>query len=746
MQVAKQKEDAISTLNEMPTFLFHSTPSPASVKSDDSSKRVPGVVARLMGLESMPGRTYISSPKSGTSHLLQSSTLTEPPPLEQLGPPPVLLQELLRRDFQQSRKSRKEKFPAFTKLGAVTQKKHPRTKSEEHGNTGTTRPAAQNEKKAVSFTPEERKAITKLQPFLARIQTSAPLHPQPSNPQSTSTSPLLSPSMIRGKDTVRLLEAAVKAREPSMQSSPRGKYSLTIRETHREPKCESSRSEKRALSSSRGGSSSSRSFRSPSASRTCSGKDDRTLRSGQEPNSPGSRSSRVRQVQTSRTRFENSKNLVTSSRSVSPLQSHRSRSSQKRVEDTPRALLGTHEASIRGFKTDLNTQTESPSEKKMENLAPEFEVQPEKLLPVPSSAQEHTNVKVDSPESRNLDESADVLEAGTSQTPTSMSETAPEKPSGGFRSIRFRSRSGKQEKDVGGQGNRVFPSDKHTVEKPVESPPTKEAKVASAGFSYSMLFRRKQGDKEGHDKGEPLVMKRTDSTLMRSVLKRTSKSSKKVNVEVERVEPAEAGVGNQDSSLSPTREQLEKTKEGLSFVLARCRTIDDVFPELPLEEKDASEASPDLKKTIKAVEEIKCLGFGSQGDADIRSIERMFGKSFSRTYADLETSPKTPEEFATECRVPGTFPNSPSAKYEDSCFSTRNHLNLEEIFEAVSGDRSYDLTGGRRSFCFSEPRERVLDDGEAGAESDTCSNSAVIAGRLEVSSPTNFQIYTKKTI
>jgi hypothetical protein len=759
MQVDKEKEDAVSTLKKTPTLL-HSTPSPLSVKSDDASNRVPGVVARLMGLESLPGRTYVSSPKSGTSQVLHND-LTEPPPGEQLGPAPVLLQELLHQEFQQSKKSLKDKFPAFTKLGAVTPKKNPTTDSEGHvqryGNSRTPRPVLRCEKKVVSFTPEEGKTITKMQPFLARLQTGAPL-PQPSNSQS-STSPLLSPSMIRGKDTVRLLEAAVKALEPSMQPSPRSKYSLANRESHRETQSESSgvssRSEKRALTGSRGGSSansSSRSFRSPSTSRTWNVKDDRAVRSGHESMSSRSRSFRARYelgrpVPASRTRFEMA--LVTSPRTVSPSQSYRSSPlNTKRVEDSPRALLGSHEASIRGFKTDLSNRMDSPSEKK---LAQDFHLQPvnfelhsEKPPLTPSPNNERSNAKEDTPEPCNLDQKADVLEADICQTSPSMSKTEPEKlSSGGFRSIRFRSRSGKQEKDVGGQGNRVFPSDKHPVEKPGEFLPTKEVKVAGAGFSYNMLFSRKQGDKkEVNDKGEAVVMKRTDSTLIRSLLKRTSKSSKRVNVEVEKTEPAE-GLGNQDSALrelafSPSLKQLDTTKGAPGFVQARYRSIDDIFPELPMEEKDARGASPDLGKTIREVEK-KSVGFGSQGDADCQSIERMFGKRFSRKFYEEnpapETSPISPEEFLAESRgVPGTFPNSPSAKYEGSCLSLQNQLNLQEMFEVVSGDRSHDSTGRRRSFRLSEPRERVLDDEEAGAESDTCSNSAVIAGRLEVSS------------
>ena len=754
MQVDKEKEDVFSS----PT-LVHSTPSPASSKSDDTSKRVPGVVARLMGLESLPGRANVSSSKSGSLQVL-NSIVTEPPPREPLGPP-VLLQELLRQEFQQSKKSLMDKFPAFTKLGTVTQKKNLTAQFEgrvqRYGNSRAPRPLYHIEKRAVPFTPDEGKIITKLErPFIARLQAGAAPLPRPSNSQ-TSTPSLLSPSLIRGKETVRLLEAAVKALEPNIQPTQRGKR---IRESHRETQSESSavslRSEKRAFTGSRGegvGNSSSRSLRSPSTSRTWSGKDDRTVR-GHESSSPKSRSFRARQesgrqVHTNRTR---STLATSSSRSASPsLQSHRSRASHtKRVEDPPQALLGTHEASIRGFKTHLSNQIESPSEMKLEKVAPEFhpqavqsEVHLEKLPSTPSPNNKRTNVKGDSPEPCNLEQNADVLQADTSEILPNISKSVLEKPSsGGFRSIRLRSRSGKQEKDVGRQGNRIFPSDKHPVEKPVETSPRKEAKVAGTGLSYPMFFSRKHGDKkEGNDKGEALARKRTDSTLMRSLLKRTSESSKRANVEVERIAPVE-GVGNQDSPkepvLSPTRKQYEKTKEGSAFVQARYRSIDDVFPELPMEEKDAGGALPYIGKTNRAVEE-KFLGFKSQSDADCQSIERMFGRGLSRVFylenLAPEMSTTSLEELATEsCEVPGTFPNSPSAKYDGNCFSSRNHLNLQEMFEAVSGDRSHDSTAGRRrSFCLSEPRERVSDDEIVGADSVTCT-SAVIAELLEVNS------------
>jgi len=451
------------------------------------------------------------------------------------------------------------------------------------------------------------------------------------------------------------------------------------------------------------------------------------------------------------------------------------------VDVSPRAVLGTNEASIRGFKIDLGIQDESLEEvvEKQGSDAGSvvLEVLPENLPVTPRSE----GVKTKFSEPCNREPNTDV-KADVSRGLPSMSKTSePEKcaSTGGFRSIRFRNRSGKQEKGVGSQGNRVFPSEKHSVEKSVSPSPAKDPKVVGAGFSYSMLFSgRKQGDKkEGTDKGEALVMKRTDSALMRSLLRRpnstpgpssvtTTKAGSQCNAkktmkpskdsaEEETLETAKVIVATQDESsshsdglseaLSPDQKQLEKTKDG-SFVQTRNRSIDDVFPELPLEEADIGGESPDLAKTIKAVEE-QFLGLDSQGETapfDCRSIERMFGKGFSKAYVSAssrspdfsslrnpapETSPASPEVFITECgSVPGTFPNSPLVKYEKIFFSSRHHLNLEEMFEVVSGDCPHDLTGRRHSFCLSEPRERVLassDDEEAAADLDTCSTSAV---------------------
>jgi len=150
-----------------------------------------------------------------------------------------------------------------------------------------------------------------------------------------------------------------------------------------------------------------------------------------------------------------------------------------------------------------------------------------------------------------------------------------------------------------------------------------------------------------------------------------------------------------------------------------------------MEEKEAHRPSPELAKTIRAVEELQSL---RHDDADYRSIERMFGKEFSRSRMAAElTSPEMSPAPGTspECGVPGTFPNSPKFDKIDS-FSSSSQLNLHDMFEVVSGSRSHD-SGRRRSFCLSEPRERVLNEADAEeVDSDSCSNC--VGEHLEVNS------------
>jgi len=435
--------------------------------------------------------------------------------------------------------------------------------------------------------------------------------------------------------------------------------------------------------------------------------------------------------------------------------------------------LRTHEASIRGFKINLGDSPLGKKLKKNDSYPQAVELAIQVPL-TPSPNLDH--VKTDSPEPCTPDRNptADI----TQSSPSIVSE----KPRG-FRSIRFRSRSGKQEKSIApspsketgeanckDQGKHGSPSEEESIapsppkeageanckdqgkhgspseeksiapsppketgevncndqgkhgspseEKPIAPSPPKGTKVA--GFSYNTLFRKQGNKKEGNETGEALVMKRTDSTWMRHLLRKprsiswTSKLSKKVNVEVtESVEPEEDL--SQEPASSPTHQREEP-----AVVQARYRSIDDVFPELPVEEKDAHRPSPELARTIRAVEELQIL---RQGDADYRSIERMFGKDFSRSLMAAELTSPEMSPASIECGIPGTFPNSP--KYEAmDLFSTPSQLNLHDMFEVVSGNRSHDSTSRRRSFCLSEPRERILNDEEAEeAESETCSNS-----------------------
>nr|XP_024357103.1 uncharacterized protein LOC112273023 isoform X1 [Physcomitrium patens]PNR33183.1 hypothetical protein PHYPA_025126 [Physcomitrium patens] len=789
--IASGKEKSIATLQILPTF--NSTRSPSSDQSVDTSKRVPGVVARLMGLEELPDKTFFSG-KFVSSDF--NNDVTDMTAHEQLHSPPVLLQELLRQEFRQcSKQSFKDKLPGFTKRlgeskptrGVVPQRKRSTGRFREHlhqnGDSRAARSARLNERKA-SFTQYDVSTPFMKQPFQARMQESS-FTPQHTNSQTGST-PLLSPSMLSEKNTIRLLESAVKALETSMHPSPKNRFAL-VREAHRDAQCDidgSFRSDKRSFTSSYSNSSS-RSFRSPSVRTTWSGGDDRAEHSGHESSSPASwnfstRSASSRQDRSSRKRFQTT--LVASSRSGSPLQTHRSRSSDlvkmEASPPPPQAVLGTHEASIRGFKTDLGNQSAIHHKKKLgkqEHYSKSAVLDsPPVNIPPMLPGYVGTHIEVGSPQPCTHDQNSES-KAAISQGLLRSSATVTEKliTNRHFRPIRFRGRGEKQAKEAGGQARRVFPSEKDSEHQSVELPFAKESTVAGAGSSNAMFFsRRKQGDKKvGKDKSESIALKRKDGTLMRSLLRRpsgmigttpvptnepdsqnvlkTSKSSKKVNVEVNVVNVESVkGAANQDSflvklvskePLSPLSKVLEKPNAA-SLVQGRYKCVDDVFPELPLEEIDEGGASPDLRKTIQAVEE-QFMEFRSHGETtplDCRSIERMFGKKNSRTCVHEsptrsdssplenlapETSPTSPEVYITGCRsIPGTFPNSPLVKYEKSYFSSWNRLNLQDMLEAASGDNTTDPTGQRRSFCSAELRELVLDVKEAGVELDICNS------------------------
>ncbi|XP_024361976.1 uncharacterized protein [Physcomitrium patens] len=732
------------------TLAFNSTPNPGSANSDGTSERVPGVVARLMGLESLPDKTY---PPSRPDALEFCCNMTGDTAREHVDFPPILLHELLGQKFHQCSK-KPLKLMSISKKSKATRSERPF-----ENRTSSTRDA---------FEPSMK------QPFLARLQHSAPnLHH--SKPVSSPSSSLLSPSMLSGY-TVKLLKSTVKDREPSKQPSPGSKNTMS-REAHRDTQSAiggSFRSETRSICSSKSrressANSSSRSFRTPSISRTWSERDDRPKHSGYESYSSGSQSFRTRydpgrQDQASRRACE-----MASPRSSSSLKTHGTRIPVlKKAEagsPSPRAVLGTHEASIRGFKTDLGISVSSPREKNLENQrndsqAEDFGALPWRLAPTTPIHVDATTEE-EPPLRCNYDQNADF-----SQGSIIMSKTLYEKSvtGGGFRSIHFRNKGAKHDKNHGSQGNRVLPSDKQPVEHSVGLSLAKEENVTGVRSSYGVLFSNKKqaNKKECFDKSGVPKMNHTDSTSMLSLLKRPrstpgpssmpttqlgsqnvktmSKSGKKVTSKVGlgKLEVMK-GVAKQGSSLveisikeplSPIRKQFEKT---------RYKSIDDVFPELPLEENGVGWASPDLRKTIQAVED-KFLGIGLHGETatqDCRSIERMFGKGISGKYVPVSptssessllenaTSKTSPHVLPTKCRsVTATVPNSALVKYEEKYFLSRNLLMLQDMFVVAHGDQSNDLCGPLRSFRSLEDREIVLDDDEAGADVDACSNSA----------------------
>lgn len=816
----------LSSANSIP-----SPPSPESTKSDDGNKRVPSVVARLMGLESLPD----------VDHALSKSNFQDPEGSEvtnpQAGSPPVLLQELLRQECRESKKTMKEKLPAFAKRPLdFKAERSPLSKGKprSHGrgdplhpyvDSRAPKPIRQNAKRSSS--PLNDVKNSPKQPFLARLQTGPPVLVPSKAHNQISSSPLRSP-----KNTARLLEAAVKILEPNMQPSPRSRYSSQSqrelqRELQRDTQSESgasSRSEKRISSSGygRGGgsvnSNASKSLKGQSMSRTWNEKDEHREQTGRiVVDSRGStfshESSRQetssRQDQASRRRFEIA--LAAASHSASPPRTHRSRPS-----NTKSGVLGTHEASIRGFKIDLGSQTKALSKKneasddggggtkKLGSECTHVEVEGVPKA-TPTTVESSVPCKVEPLQDHGHAEDGSVLETATGQESKDVqiseeggnsveeSEVVIEKlaPSGGFRAMRgFRTRSGRQEKETGTLGNRVFPSEKEDAAQPEGHPPVtvfpSDARTPSSGLlSYSRLFSaRKQGDKkEGSDKGEGLVLKRAENALMRSIRRRPNspfgpppKPTTKFGAETKvvkslrphRIAHSEGNtVPKNDAAMDQEPVAIEPRaspkKEGSissgspqcqSKDHTRARSVDDVFPELPLEETDFGAFSPNLGEIIQAAEK-QFLGFGSQGDtvpSDCRSIERMFGKGLTRTNLPSEhpapgTSPVSPDVFVTEYGAPGTFPNSPLVNYEKMVFPSRSvDPSLQELLESGSVDWAVESKEERQRVSFTGPRERVCsvsDDEDAGVDTDACSTSAVCdtggtPDRLEVSFSSRF--------
>ncbi|CAM6062650.1 unnamed protein product [Sphagnum tenellum] len=229
-------------------------------EDDNCSKRVvvPGVVARLMGLEFLPESTTAAenSSSQGLDHLkLRQQQLPSPPPMT-----PVLLQELLRQEagFKDSKKSLlKEKYPRGVPFSTRKQQQQPSS----HEYLLQRQEAGEEEEEEEEIAPPWRKrkprhmrsiigAATEdahfvdtrrirkpapprrkpeqqqqpKRPFLSRLQAPpAALLPSKAQNQQLLSSPIRSPasSSLAGPSKRMLFEAAAKILEPNMQPSSR---------------------------------------------------------------------------------------------------------------------------------------------------------------------------------------------------------------------------------------------------------------------------------------------------------------------------------------------------------------------------------------------------------------------------------------------------------------------------------------------------------------------------------------------
>ncbi len=230
-------------------------------EDDNCSKRVvvPGVVARLMGLEFLPESTTAAenSSSQGLDDLkLRQQQLPSPPPMT-----PILLQELLRQDagFKDSKKSLlKEKHPRGVPFSTRKQQqqpsfheyllqKHEAGEEEDEEEEEIAPPwrkrkprhmrsiigAATEDADFVDTrripkpAPPRRKPEQQQQPkrpFLSRLQAPpAALLPSKAQNQQLLSSPMRSPasSSLAGPSKRMLFEAAAKILEPNMQLSSR---------------------------------------------------------------------------------------------------------------------------------------------------------------------------------------------------------------------------------------------------------------------------------------------------------------------------------------------------------------------------------------------------------------------------------------------------------------------------------------------------------------------------------------------
>lgn len=345
--------------------------------NDTNNTRVPGVVARLMGLDSLPDGPYhpyrhrMTHSHSGSeshSHLEDDENHLEPPP--------VLLQDLLNRDMiKTSKRSLKDKFPGFARRPAQEQQAE-RRGSKKGSASAMTSLRCRAEESLSPYTdlrrPKKRSVYVVSQkerdekhPFIARLSPPV-LLPSKAHNQMTSPATANTSTMNKGADILQGWPLAGPHRscdqnEPASSLKP-----------EQDPQSDGERcSSKRGAKSKRFTSNASKLLHGRPISRTWNGRDDcsseslseRTECSALVRGSVSFRESRSVERGNTKGKFANS--FSERPQSLSPPR-HRQRRRPVNVKhvdakEKAMALLGTHEASVREFKLNVRNAVNSTS-------------------------------------------------------------------------------------------------------------------------------------------------------------------------------------------------------------------------------------------------------------------------------------------------------------------------------------------------------------------------------------------------
>ncbi|CAM6052101.1 unnamed protein product [Sphagnum compactum] len=925
---------------------FESAPGTSKASEED---HVPGVVARLMGLESLPKTSSLSSSSSSAaaaSHVvvpdietskdqvLQQEGLMPSSPV--VAAPPVLLQELLWQEGfkDSSRKSLTEKLPSFSRKASAEQKKKQQLEGE-----AQRRKASGMRARGIGAEPhvvhhpyvdpriprpsrqktEETKQQSVVLSNLHNNGGGPVLLPSKSHNQLLTSSPMQSPSNLGSKHTAKLLETAAKILEPNnmqkpscsqLQTSLPSTQSLSYTTQSECGVVSSTKSERQGFANSQGvsalHSSSCKVSRTESMARSWSGKeekdnDDLGEISGRMSESRSvmqarrmhgaavsnnESSTRQQQEQASKWRFESAlaahSQAVLSSPAI-PLSCKRSGPSNPRSGgmNSTNHDLGMHEASIRGFKTELGAKaltsvTKDRCSRHSRSLSETAYVTvlhqermkgangiqsreaaslfgteflladlacldpPNHLVVVKEPMPQEKAAKKEVVEVATL--SSGALEDGNLDKATVGSAHLIVKPSGNGRRPPSnggfnwgmqkgpKGRAGKQEKNVGLQdANQVVSLQEKAIggfpigllhglppaaaTMAAAAPPVKS--MGGSLLRYSRLFSLSKpgGKKEGQEKGEGLVMKRPENALRRRSTLQENRQSAAAAAAVQtlftsakqgKLQQHDGGVNlttdagseqatalqseacsgtaaalytqssdtNVRVNLSPHSEK-ETTSSSSSLISScrcegregsvqqhmRARSIDDVFPELPMDEiisdirRRGGGQNSQLKiKTEDVMIEHPILQFQSKGQEqgwfDCQSGDHVFGtRRMSRNFlASSEGRSPDDETFVTEHP---TFPSSPLVDYDDNTvlFPEReipssdfqqHFFIMDSNSSTFTGEVKNGGGGGKDSHqnlqkYFQGPRTDAAvvsdddndDEESVGADLDTCSTRAV---------------------